>query len=139
MTGTCLCGAVRVSIDAKPDYIHDCNCSLCRKSGAAWGYFTGSSAQADGDTEAYVREDKAVPTVEIHSCRQCGTTTHFRPTSSFRQTDDSTSTLGVNMKLFDPDALTGVEVRYPDGKQWNGQGPFGYRRAALEISTASPW
>ena len=38
MTGTCLCGAVTVTVDDRPDYIHDCNCSLCRKAGAAWGY-----------------------------------------------------------------------------------------------------
>ena len=51
MTGHCLCGAVSVTIDEKPDYINDCNCSLCRKSGGAWGYFDPSIVKTSGETK----------------------------------------------------------------------------------------
>jgi hypothetical protein len=43
------------------------------------------------------------------------------------------------MRLFDPDELHGVEIRFPNGKEWTGEGPYEYRRAAIKISDAAPW
>ena len=55
MTGKCLCGAVSVTIDRKPDFIHDCNCDLCRKSGASWAYFPNAAAEIVGDAVSFLR------------------------------------------------------------------------------------
>src|SRR5689334_10797585 len=139
MTGTCLCGAVRVTIEAKPDFINDCNCSLCRKVGGAWGYFPSASVMANGNTRSFVRRDKKSPGVEIHSCADCATTTHWVLTTSFKAQNPSADQVGVNMRVFDPDELKGVEVRFPNGKDWAGDGPFGYRRDAMTISDSTPW
>lgn len=38
--------------------------------------------------------------------------------------------LGVNMRLADEQDLAGVELRYPDGRAWSGDGEFGYVREA---------
>lgn len=139
MTGHCLCGAVSVTIDVKPDYINDCNCSLCRKVGGAWGYFPSASVETAGKTCSVARRDKKTPGVEIHSCKVCATTTHWVLTPSFKEQNPSADLVGVNMRLFDPDDLQGVEVRFPNGKDWAGEGPFEYRRAALTISEDTPW
>ena len=140
MTGTCICGAISVRIEAKPAFIHDCNCSLCRKTGAAWGYFPSSSvSMTSQDTDVFVRRDRENPVVAIHSCRACGATTHFTPSASYARQKPSVDQMGVNMKLFEPDELDGVEVRFPDGKGWSGEGPFGYRRDAMVISSSLPW
>ena len=139
MTGSCLCGAVSVTIDAKPEFINDCNCSLCRKVGAAWGYFPSSTVRTAGNTCSVTRRDKEVPGVEVHSCRTCGATTHWVLTQTFKDQNPSADQVGVNMRLFDPDDLEGVEVRFPDGKDWSGEGPFGYRRKALTIGDGALW
>ncbi len=139
MTGNCLCGAVSVTIEVKPEFINDCNCSLCRKAGAGWGYFPSCSVITTGTTVPFVRRDKAAPGVEVHSCSSCATTTHFVLTKSFKEQNRSADLIGVNMRLFDPDELNGVEVRYPNGKDWPGEGPYGYRRAAMIISDSVPW
>ncbi|MCA8899646.1 MAG: GFA family protein [Hyphomonas sp.] len=139
MTGTCLCGAVSVTIDAKPDFIHDCNCSLCRKSGGAWGYFPPAAVTTTGGTRAYARTDKSAPAVEVHTCETCATTTHWVRTEAFKAQYGMNDLVGVNMRLFDPDALTGVEVRFPDGKGWTGEGEFGFRRTALTLSETVRW
>lgn len=139
MTASCLCGAVSVTIDAKPEFINDCNCSLCRKAGAAWGYFRSLAVAKDGDTVPFARRDKAVPGVEVHSCASCATTTHFALTALFKERNRSADLVGVNMRLFDPDELIGVEVRFPNGKDWPGEGPYGYRRTAMTISDTAPW
>jgi len=139
MTATCLCGAVSVTIDARPDFINDCNCSLCRKTGGAWGYFPPASVDAVGDTVSYSRTDKSAPAVDIHSCAVCGATTHWTRTEAFVAQHQMNDMVGVNMRLFDPDDLAGVEVHFPDGKTWTGQGPFGYRRAAIRIGEETRW
>lgn len=139
MTGNCLCGAVSVTIDVRPDYINDCNCSLCRKVGGAWGYFPSASVTTGGETVAFVRRDKPAAGVEVHSCSTCGATTHWVLTQTFQEQNKSVDQMGVNMRLFDPDELMGVEVRFPNGKDWPGEGPFGYRRPAMTISDSMRW
>ena len=139
MTGTCLCGAVSVEIEATPAFIHDCNCSLCRKLGGAWGYFSSAGVKTTGQTRSYTREDKPDAGVSVHSCKTCGATTHFTLTEAFKAKHPEADMAGVNMRLFNPDDLNGVEVRYPNGKDWSGEGPFGYRREATTIHENAPW
>lgn len=139
MTEHCLCGAVSVTIQAKPDFIHDCNCSLCRKSGGAWGYFSSSQVRTEGKTVSVLRSDKPTPAAEVHSCAICSTTTHFVIAKSFTEQHGPADMVGVNMRLFDPDELGGVELRFPDGKAWSGEGAFGYRRSATTIGESFAW
>jgi hypothetical protein len=139
MTAACLCGAVSITIDARPQFVNDCNCTLCRKSGAAWAYFSSSAVRRTGRTVVVTRQDKALPAVEVHSCEGCAATTHFELTPSFRMRNPSADLTGVNMRLFDPAELLGIEVRFPNGKEWSGEGPYSYRRAALMIGTDGEW
>lgn len=139
MTTTCLCGAVSVKIEKKPDFIHDCNCSLCRKSGGAWGYFSSSEVQTEGNTTSTMRNDKADPAAEVHSCQSCATTTHFNIAKSFADKHGPVDMVGVNMRLFNPQDLEGIEVRFPDGESWSGVGDFEYRRAAITAGESPSW
>ena len=139
MTNTCACGSVTVTVNRKPDYIFDCDCSLCRKSGAAWGYFTSDEVRADGHTIAFARKDKTVPIVNIHSCAVCGSTTHFTLTDAYRAQHPDLDQVGVNMRLFDAEQLNGVEIQYPNGCEWSGEGPFGFRRKPTTLSSDNPW
>lgn len=140
MTGSCLCGAVSVTIEARPEFINDCNCSLCRKSGAAWGYFPAASVTTTGDTVPFVRTDKPVPgAVAVHSCASCAATTHFVLTEAFKAQHEGADVVGVNMRLFEPDALAGVELRFPNGREWSGDGPYDFRHAAMLIGQNAPW
>ena len=38
--------------------------------------------------------------------------------------------MGVNMGLADARDLAGIDLRYPDGKAWSGEGEFSYVREA---------
>lgn len=139
MTGSCICGGVSVTIDRKPNFIHDCNGSLCRKAGAAWGYYASAEVRTRGETISFVRGDKIGAGAEVHSCKQCAATIHFELTDSFRAMNPTADQVGVNMRIFDPDDLDGVVVRFPNGKEWSGEGPFGYRRPEMTISDRLPW
>jgi len=139
MTSNCICGEVSVTVNTKPPFIFNCNCDLCRKSGAAWGYYPPSSVTVTGNTTAFSRRDKENPTVDVHSCSTCAATTHFEANRSFKITDPSKQHVGVNMRLFDPTDLKGVKLHYPNGKEWNGEGTISFRRRSLKVSKKSPW
>jgi hypothetical protein len=126
---SCLCGQVRIEIEKRPDFINECNCTLCSKSGARWAYFHPSDVRVEGTTKGYCREDKADPASEIHFCPNCGATTHFVLTASAIARFGNVQ-MGVNMWLVDESDLAGIELRYPDGRAWPGAGDFGYVRAA---------
>ncbi len=139
MTGTCICGAARITVQKKPAFIHDCDCTLCRKSGAGWAYYPLNEVHTEGQTVSVMRTDKADPAVQVHSCPTCAATTHFVAAKSFTDRHGPTDVIGVNMRLFDPGDLKGVEVRFPDGRGWSGQGAFGYRRHPGVIGKDFAW
>ncbi len=136
---SCLCGQVRIEIAKRPDYIHECNCTLCGKTGARWGYFHPSEVSVEGSTSGYARQDKDDPAAEIRFCARCGSTTHFGLTESAISRFGN-GLMGVNMRMADERELAGIELRYPDGRAWSGAGDFGYVREARTLgeSAASP-
>lgn len=129
---SCLCGQIRIATEKRPDYIHECNCTLCTKSGARWAYYHPSEVGVEGVTNTYSRQDKDDPAAEIHFCPTCGATTHFTLTES-AVSKFGNSMMGVNMWLADKKDLAGVELRYPDGRAWSGAGDFSYVREARSL------
>src|SRR5215469_15043803 len=97
---SCLCGQVTIEAGRKPDYINECNCTLCSKSGARWAYFHPSEVSVEGPAQGYCREDKDDPATEIRFCAKCGSTTHFTLTRSAQSRFGNTQ-MGVNMWLAD--------------------------------------
>jgi hypothetical protein len=132
LTLSCHCGRVGLEIARRPDHINECNCTLCRKTGARWGYFDPALVNVRGATRSYRRRDKDEPGAEIHFCGACGTTTHFTLTPE-AVAKFGTGLTGVNLRLADESDLAGIELRYPDGYAWSGAGPFGYVREARII------
>ena len=128
----CLCGQVRIEVAKRPDFIHECNCSLCGKTGARWGYFPPDEVRVDGASQGFCRPDKNPSNVEIHFCPTCGATTHFLLTEQAVAKFGNT-VAGVNMWLADASELAGIELRFPDGRSWAGEGEFDYVREARII------
>jgi hypothetical protein len=124
---SCLCGQNRITIDDRPRFIHECNCSLCSKTGARWAYFDPSKVSAEGVSSSFRRADKEQANADVHFCPTCGCTTHFVLTETAIAAFGN-SVMGVNMGLADPAELAGIELRYPDGRAWPGQGDFAYVR-----------
>ena len=123
--GTCHCGSVRLSIAFRPDYVNFCDCTLCAKMGGVWGYFTSDEVTVQGETSAYRRPDRDKPACEMRFCPICSTTTHWHLTEHFEG-----DRVGVNMRIFDPAELVGVEARLLDGRNWNGKTEPAERRAS---------
>ena len=139
MTGTCLCGAVSVTIDAPPDFIHDCNCNLCRKSGGAWGYFSSSQVRADGSTSSVIaqrqgrprRRGPFVPGLFHDHAFHDGQVIHgqARPDRhGWRQHG-----------LVQPWRAGRRRSPVPKGSGWSGDGAFDYRRPPVVIGGDAIW
>ncbi|MEM7664946.1 MAG: aldehyde-activating protein [Pseudomonadota bacterium] len=123
MIGSCHCGAVSVTIASKPDYINLCDCSLCAKSGGAWGYFISAEVTIDGQTKGYRRADYAEPAIEMHFCTTCSAVSHWVLTEHCEG-----DRVGVNMRIFEPSDLDGIEARTLDGRNWFGKTAAAHRR-----------
>jgi hypothetical protein len=80
----------------------------------------------------WTRTDKPDPAADVRFCPACGTTTHFILTEAAAARFGNT-VMGVNMRLADERDLAGIELRYPDGRAWSGDGEFGYVREARVI------
>lgn len=131
---SCLCGKVRIILSKRPEFINECNCTFCSKSGARWAYFHPSDVGIEGTTTGYSRRDKEEPAAEVQFCANCGSTTHFVLTPSAISKFGNVQ-MGVNMHLADEGDLAGIELRYPDGRAWPGEGDFGYAQDSRIIGS----
>jgi hypothetical protein len=125
-TGSCHCGAVQLSISHKPEILVDCNCSWCAKTGVWWGYFKPSERSISGETRTYLNKDRDPPFIALHFCGTCGCITHWSSLPIWEQDKQ-----GVNMRLFDQCVISGVELRFSDGKNWNRRDPPGVRQESI--------
>ncbi|MFN5632508.1 MAG: GFA family protein [Sphingomonadales bacterium] len=134
LSASCHCGAVHVQVAHAPDFIFECNCSLCDSHGVWWGYYDPGEVVVTGETRGYGRVDREVPAVEVHFCPRCGCTTHWMLAEAYLQKSGTANDrMGVNMRLFDRAALFGVKLHFPDGRAWDGTGEWGYVREAVDL------
>ena len=110
LTASCHCGAVRIDAPQKPRRLTSCNCSICRRYGTLWAYYTASKVRvtaAPGALTEYVWGDKSL---RLLRCATCGCVTHWEALSPTPE-----SRMGVNARNFEPGAVSGVRVRRLDG------------------------
>jgi len=113
LTGTCHCGAVRVTVPRKPRTVTDCNCSICRRYGVLWAYYKASTVRIEAKpraTEAYSWGRKKLKFVR---CATCGCVICWQ-----RIVPRPGSQMGVNARNLDLEVLTSLRVSKLDGAAW---------------------
>lgn len=113
MIAACHCGKARITLSRRPDYVNQCNCSLCAKSGFQGIYFASDELQISGVFDSYIREDLPEPMIRNLRCATCGMATHWEPLG-----EPPYARMGVNARLIDPALLEGIQVREVDGASW---------------------
>lgn len=113
LQGTCHCGACRVQVAQRPDFVGQCNCSLCRRTGFRGIYFASEEVEISGVFDSYVRADIDEQFLRTMRCRNCGIPTHWEPLA-----EPPHKRMGINANLFDPKLLEGVPIRNVDGASW---------------------
>jgi len=124
LKATCPCGGVTVTVARRPDYLNSCNCTMCFRFGTLTGYFNPAEVSIEGTTKSFRRTDIDPVCLEVPFCPDCGA--HFGWTAVGEPEDPPR--MGVNMRLFGPEALVGIPVRFPDGANWDEASPKPARR-----------
>jgi len=107
--GSCLCGAVRLRLDALPESATACNCTACRRYGVLWAYdYEGAGIHVSGPTTAYVRGDS----LGFHFCPTCGCIAYWR---SLQPNDQGQRRIAVNLRLAEPEPVARVPIEHFDG------------------------
>ncbi|KAH8897611.1 hypothetical protein GQ53DRAFT_742610 [Thozetella sp. PMI_491] len=117
LIATCHCGRVQVSIPSKPSKLNECQCTVCYKYGAIWGYFLNRDVTvttAPGNTVVqYIRSDpESDGDLSFNRCGHCGCLTHWRGTEEYIGPEYR---IGVNCRMLPPSAIEGVERRVNPG------------------------
>lgn len=110
LSGACHCGAVKVVVPRRPDDLTNCNCSICRRLGTLWAYYPVDDVRIEAAPDAiedYIWGDK---TLRIVRCRNCGCVTHWQPLQP-----KPGGKMGVNARIFEPEALGTPRIRLLDG------------------------
>jgi hypothetical protein len=113
VSASCHCGSVRLEVDAPPEEVTQCNCSLCRRYGLLWAYYPPRQVRMsppDPPTEVYTWNGG---TIEFHRCGKCGCVSHWAAV------DRKKNRMDVNARLMDPEVLAGARVRHRDGAYTN--------------------
>lgn len=112
---SCHCGAVTLEIARKPRSLTECNCSICRRYGALWSYYSRRSVRIGGSSIATKKYKWGSGRLAFNFCPKCGCVM-FHETS--RKKGDDTR-FGVNVRMMDPRDIAGLSVRMLDGaKSW---------------------
>jgi hypothetical protein len=112
--GSCHCGKVRIAVDTAPGRVTDCNCSICRRYGTLWAYYSPMARVRiveEVPTQTYQWDDRSIT---FHRCAECGCVTHWSPA------DPSRDRMGLNARLFAPDVLAAAQVEHLDGASYGG-------------------
>ncbi len=100
---------MRLDIAEAPSTVTDCNCSICRRYGVLWAYYSPAQvriAAGAGATDIYMWDDRSI---EFHRCKTCGCVTHWAAV------DKGLDRMGVNARLMDLEVLAAARVRKLDG------------------------
>jgi hypothetical protein len=110
--GSCHCAAVRILVPEPPADLTSCNCSLCRRIGGLWGYYSPERVKIDDPEQRLIPYVQGDATLTNWHCSRCGCTTHWTPR------DPAIGRAGVNLRLFDPAIWEKLPRTLVDGASW---------------------
>ncbi len=105
----CHCTAVRFEIEDLPDWVLDCNCTICRRYGAIWTYPDATQVtlvRGAHSTDTYTWGNRWLA---FHRCRECGCITHMTVLDP-----DPPRVYGVNARMIPTLDPASVRLRQMD-------------------------
>ena len=107
---TCHCGSVTIQIPRRPETLTSCDCSICRRYGTLWAYYSMEEVRITSQPGATSVYSWGPRTLKFVRCSNCGCVTHWEPVVPERGTR-----MGVNARNFEPTQLGEPRIRHLDG------------------------
>jgi hypothetical protein len=111
---SCHCRRVRIGVPQAPETVNECTCSICRRYGTLWAYYSPKLVEvspAGGATDIYMWGYMwGARQLEFHRCKECGCITHWAPV------DESYDRMGVNARLMQPEMLAAASRLVDNGR-----------------------
>ena len=111
LQATCHCGRISVTAPRTPEKINECQCTLCRRYGAAWAYYSPEevkfSTADNGATRSYIWGDREI---EFRFCDHCGCMMYWYPIDSVPNAD--LSKMGINTRMMNPSNIRFVDREF---------------------------
>ena len=107
---SCHCEAVRLELTELPATVTECNCSICRRYGALWAYYSRDQVQLTAASSALASYSWSDRTIEFCHCRHCGCLTHYESLDKHAR-----SRVAINARMLPLDVLRSLSVRHFDG------------------------
>jgi hypothetical protein len=104
--GTCLCGAVHVTVARKPHHVTQCNCTVCRKYGTLWAYYRRRAIEISGKRASFSRRRGGL---RFTRCVTCGCVV------SWERERGPEARMAVNARLLDHAVIATVPISVLDG------------------------
>ena len=119
--GACHCGRITFEARADVNYVVDCNCSICRRTGALWHPATESELRIlTGESELTLYQFNT-KTAKHYFCGHCGIHPFVRPRLD-------PSRWAFNVRCVDGIDLAGLKIRLFDGQNWEATARAYYER-----------
>lgn len=106
----CHCGNIKLQLPKLTDTMTCCNCSICARYAALWGYYLQAEVEisvGEYGSRQYCRGDREIL---FHCCNQCGCVTHYSAIDV-----SPTSGVAVNYRMLEPQLIKELAIRYFDG------------------------
>lgn len=107
---SCHCGNVALDTAVLPESLTNCNCSICNRVGALWGYYAPEEVSVsvkDGATSQYVWGDREIA---LHRCPNCGCVTHYTTTKKSKS-----KRIAINFRMMSLEIIDSIPVKRFDG------------------------
>ncbi|MCW8873613.1 GFA family protein [Pseudomonadota bacterium] len=109
-TASCHCKAVHIEIPELSATVTECNCSICRRYGALWAYYTRDQLRLPTDSAALSAYSWGDRTIEFWHCRHCGCLTHYESVDKHAR-----GRVAVNARMLPLEVMESLPVRHFDG------------------------
>lgn len=116
---SCHCGAVHLEASRRPRQLTECSCSICRRYGALWAYYSQRTARVTSGRSALASYSWRNGTLRFFHCGRCGCVTHHERARKTR-----TSTVAINARLFPPGVVRAAKIKGFDGAARLGEGTY---------------
>ena len=108
----CHCRAVRLEVAELTATVTSCNCSVCRRYGALWAYYTREQVRLTAGPDALSAYSWGDRTIQFWHCRQCGCVTHYSSVENHPQ-----ARIAINARMLPLATLQSLPIRHFDGAE----------------------